>query len=97
MKIKAIAISAIVMSLTSCAALEQMHQDWLRENCNTTSAYNRGLTEGLTPGQMPNNYGTSCPTNNAAISNAYFKGFSQGLQSRPQEININKNVVETKK
>jgi hypothetical protein len=92
MKIKHIALLAVVSSLSGCAALEQMHQDWLKENCNPSSSYNQGLTDGLTPAQMPHSYASSCPANNAAINDAYLKGFTEGLKSRPQEININKNV-----
>lgn len=98
MKIKAIATLGLLLSLSGCAALEQMHQDWLRENCNPPAAYNRGMTDGLTPGRMPDSYAKSCPSNNAAINDAYMRGFTEGLRSRPQEININKNVnVNTNK
>lgn len=92
MKIKSLVILALLSTLSGCAALEQMHQDWLRENCNPSSSYKSGLTDGLTPARMPNSYASSCPANVAAIDEAYLKGFGEGLKSRPQEININKNV-----
>ncbi|HSW70537.1 MAG TPA: hypothetical protein VLH77_00985, partial [Gammaproteobacteria bacterium] len=72
----------------------EMHKEWVRKNCTPGAAYNTGLTNGLTRGQMPErDYASSCPTNNEALNSAYLKGFSEGMKSRPQEININKNVT----
>jgi hypothetical protein len=84
----------LLISLSGCAALEKMHQQWLVENCNVNAAYTNGLMDGLKSGAMPNNYGNSCPVSQAQISSAYLRGFSKGLEGRPQEINVTRNVVE---
>ena len=93
MKYMFIVLGACLMTLTGCAALEQMHEQWVRENCNPQAAFNNGLSDGLSPGAMPKrSYADSCPVNQPMLNEAYMRGFSQGLEKRPQQININKNV-----
>lgn len=81
-----------LMTLSGCATLEKMHQQWLVENCNINSAYSNGLTDGLKPGGMPNNYASSCPVNQDNIGVSYLRGFSKGLEGRPKEITVNQNI-----
>lgn len=82
-----------VMSLSGCAALENMRQQWLAENCNVNAAYSNGLKNGLESGGMPNNYANSCAVNQEEIGRAYLRGFSKGLEGRPKEINVNQTVT----
>lgn len=83
----------LAISLTNCAALEEMSKLELIERCQPVNAYNRGLTDGLTPHQIPRyNYAYRCETNQGAINQEYLRGFTEGLRSRPQEVNINKNI-----
>ena len=96
--LKSLITSAVIMlSVSGCASFEQWRQQWLAENCNVNSAYSNGLADGLRSGGMPNNYGNSCPTHQTAISAAYLKGFSNGLQARPKEIYINQTVHDHRK
>lgn len=93
MKFKYIMLSICLINLSGCAALQQMHEQWVKENCNTSAAFNSGLADGLQPDTSPKrSYADSCPSNQQAINDAYINGFTQGLQKRPQQINIEKNV-----
>ncbi len=82
----------LLITLPGCATLEKMHERWLAENCNVTSAYSNGLTDGLKPDSTPNNYGNSCPANQYEVGVAYLRGFTKGLESRPKEIHVQQTV-----
>lgn len=90
-------LSVCFLFISGCATIEQWRQQWLAENCNLTSAYSNGLSDGLRSGASPNNYGNSCPAHQSEISAAYLSGFTKGLEGRPKEININQTVHDHKK
>ncbi len=92
---KLLLITLSLMTLSGCATLEKMHQQWLAENCNVNAAYSNGLTDGLKLDAMPNNYANSCPVNQDNIGISYLRGFSKGLEGRPKQINVNQNVNQT--
>ena len=100
MKIKICLLLGSIALLSGCATLEEMRQEWIKQKCNPPAAYNQGMHDGLIPGALPQtNFASICPANNIAINRAYNRGFSEGLQSRPKEININQqvNVQESNK
>ncbi|HLB57306.1 MAG TPA: hypothetical protein VJL60_00665 [Gammaproteobacteria bacterium] len=95
-KTKHILLILLTFSLTSCASLKAMHEEWLVKHCTSLAGYNQGLRDGLTPNQMPEyDYARECSANRDVINSEYLRGFGEGVKSRPQEININKNVNVT--
>lgn len=96
---KIIGLLIASLALSSCASFEQWHKEWLVKHCTVEAGYNSGLTDGLTAGKMPDqDYANQCSANNNAINHAYLSGFSEGMKSRPQEININKTIkIDEKK
>lgn len=77
--------------------LEEMEKDWIRRNCNPNSAYNAGLTDGMTQGTLPNrSYADRCPKDQDYLNSLYLDGFRKGLKARPTEININKISKDNK-
>ena len=94
---KFVLFSVLFLFISGCSTIEQWRQQWLAENCNLTSAYSNGLSDGLKPETLPNNYGNSCPVHQSEISAAYLRGFTKGLEGRPKEININQTVHNHKK
>lgn len=77
--------------LSGCTLLEEMQKDWINQNCNPNSAYNAGLSDGMTSGKMPNrHFADYCPADHEYLNSLYLKGFSKGLKSRPTEVNVNK-------
>ena len=96
MNFKTIILGMSILMLSGCATLEQMHQQWVKENCNPSAAFSAGVADGLNPGKSPKNYADSCPDNQSALNDSYMNGFTQGLQKRPQQININNNVTVNK-
>lgn len=95
-KIQYMILFLFTISLTGCASLEEMHKEWLVKHCTSLAGYNQGLKDGLTPGHMPeDDYAGECSANRDVINSEYLRGFGEGIKSRPQEININKNVNVT--
>lgn len=90
---KLFVMAFLLVTLSGCVTLEERRQQWLAENCNLSSAYSNGLTDGLQSSTMPNNYGNSCPSNQAQISGVYLRGFTKGLESRPKEVNVNNQTI----
>lgn len=91
----AVGIILAAWLLSGCSAIEQMKQDWIRENCNPSAAYNNGMRDGLSPGRMPErNYASWCYSDRSVINAAYMQGFSKGIKARPQEVNVTKTVIE---
>lgn len=87
---KSLSLMTVTLCLTGCAAMAQMQQQWIAQNCNKAAAYNAGMTAGLTPGSAPNpDYAQQCPINNLAINAAYLEGYRKGVSARPTEINVN--------
>jgi hypothetical protein len=86
---------SLAFLLSGCVTLAEQRQQWLMENCNPQAAYTNGLSDGLRPDAMPDNYGNSCVSNQASIGGSYLKGFTTGLQSRPKQINVNQTIANT--
>lgn len=85
------------LSISGCSMMEQMQRDYLIRHCNPNNAYAEGMTDGLTPDKMPDtNYAGECDTNKNELNQTYMTGFEKGLVSRPQHVDINKNITVNK-